>query len=267
MLASLGSHLVTYTQGMTAPTIPGAEPLSHVGTGDAGVLVLHGFTGNPGSMRGLAEACAGAGFHVEMPQLAGHGTAMEDMIPTRWADWSRDVEAAYQKLATRANKIVVMGLSMGGSLTLWIAAQHPEIAGIVCVNPATQPQDPSVMDMIQGMIDSGTEVMDGIGSDIAEPDVVELAYPGTPLAPLLSFQVDGLQPLSQRYNTIKMPLLLFTSTQDHVVSPADSDALAQAYGGSVERVILERSYHVATQDYDKQIIFDGAVAFAQRVTA
>ena len=81
---------------MTAPTIPGAEAFSHNGNGngDVGVLVLHGFTGNPGSMRGLAEACAAAGFHVELPQLAGHGTAIEDMIPTRWADWSGDAEKA-----------------------------------------------------------------------------------------------------------------------------------------------------------------------------
>ena len=63
-----------------------------------------------------------------------------------------------------------------------------------------------------------------------------------------------------------MPLLLFTSVQDHVVSPTDSDALTGAYGGEVERVMLERSYHVATQDYDKQIIFDRAVAFATKVT-
>ena len=252
---------------MTAPTIPGAEPLSHVGSGDAGVLVLHGFTGNPGSMRGLAEACVAAGFHVEMPQLAGHGTAMEDMIPTRWADWSADVESAYRALAQRASRIVVMGLSMGGSLTLWIGSQHPEIKGLVCVNPATRPQDPSVIEMIKGMIDAGTEVMDGIGSDIAEPGVVELAYPGTPLAPLLSFQVDGLTPLSQQYDRMRMPLLLFTSVQDHVVSPDDSDALASQYGGPVEHVKLERSYHVATQDYDKGIIFEGAVAFAKRLTA
>jgi carboxylesterase len=251
---------------MTAPTIPGAEPFSHHGTGSAGVLVLHGFTGNPGSMLGLAQACASAGFHVELPQLAGHGTAMEDMIPARWADWSRDVEAAYQLLAQRATQIVVMGLSMGGSLTLWCATQHPDIAGIVCVNPATQPQAPEVMEMIKGMIDSGTEVMEGIGSDIADPDVVELAYPGTPLAPLYSFQHDGLTPLSQQYGHLKMPLLLFTSVQDHVVSPTDSDALAAQYGGTVERVMLERSYHVATQDFDKQTIFDGAVAFARKVT-
>jgi carboxylesterase len=203
---------------------------------------------------------------VELPQLAGHGTAMEDMIPTRWADWSKDVEAAYQVLAQRASHIVVMGLSMGGSLTLWCATQHPDIAGIVCVNPATQPQAPEVMEMIKGMIDSGTEVMEGIGSDIADPDVVELAYPGTPLAPLYSFQRDGLTPLSQQYGNLKMPLLLFTSVQDHVVSPADSDVLAAQYGGTVEQVMLERSYHVATQDFDKQTIFDGAVAFATRVT-
>jgi carboxylesterase len=63
-----------------------------------------------------------------------------------------------------------------------------------------------------------------------------------------------------------MPLLLFTSVQDHVVSPADSDALVAQYGGTVEHVMLERSYHVATQDFDKQIIFDGAVAFANKVT-
>ena len=251
---------------MTAPTIPGAEPFSHVGSGDAGVLVLHGFTGNPGSMRGLADACAAAGFHVEMPQLAGHGTAIEDMVPTRWADWSSDAEAAYQTLAARASKIVVMGLSMGGSLTLWVGAQHPEVKGIVCVNPATQPQASEVIDMLQGMVDAGTIVMDGIGSDIAEPGVVETAYPGTPIAALHSFQVDGLVPLSQRYANMKMPLMLFTSVQDHVVSPSDSDALAAQYGGPVDRVMLERSYHVATQDFDKGIIFEGAVAFAQRVT-
>jgi carboxylesterase len=123
------------------------------------------------------------------------------------------------------------------------------------------------MGMLRDMVAGGTEVMDGIGSDIAEPGVVETAYSGTPLAALLSFQEDGLVPLSQRYSSMKMPLLLFTSVQDHVVNPADSDALAAAYSGTVERVMLERSYHVATQDFDKEIIFEKSVAFAQRVTS
>ncbi len=241
--------------------------MSHRGHGDTGVLVIHGFTGNPGSMRGLAEACVAAGHHVEMPRLAGHGTVIEEMIPTRWSDWCSDVEAAWSRLAERASRIVVMGLSMGGSLTLWAGTRHPEARGLVCVNPATQPQSEEVLGMLRGMVDSGTETMDGIGSDIADPDVHETAYSGTPLAALLSFQVDGLSDLSTRYASLKMPLLLFTSPQDHVVAPTDSDALAAAYGGDVERVTLERSYHVATQDYDKQIIFDRAVDFVARVTS
>jgi carboxylesterase len=252
---------------MTAPTIPGAEPFSHVGSSDVGVLVLHGFTGNPGSMRGLAEACAAAGFHVELPQLAGHGTIIEEMIPTRWADWSGDAEKAYQVLLQRATKIVVMGLSMGGALTLWMAAEHPELKGIVCVNPATQPQPVEVLNMVQEMIDSGVESTEAIGSDIADPDVHETAYGGTPLAAMHSFLSEGLAPLAPRYSSIKMPMLLFTSIQDHVVQPSDSDAVAAVYGGPVQRVMLERSYHVATQDYDKDIIFEGSVAFVQQVTS
>jgi carboxylesterase len=82
-----------------------------------------------------------------------------------------------------------------------------------------------------------------------------------------SFLSEGLSPLAPRYPSIKMPMLLFTSVQDHVVQPSDSDAVAATYGGPVERVMLERSYHVATQDYDKDIIFTGAVAFVHRVTA
>lgn len=252
---------------MPGPTIPGAEPLSHRGKGDVGALVLHGFTGNPGSMRGLAEACVKAGFHVEMPQLAGHGTVIDDMIPTRWADWTRDVEAAYRRLAERASRIVVLGLSMGGSLTLWAGTRHPEVRGLVCINPATLPQPAEVLDMLKAMVDGGQQVMDGIGSDIADPDTHETAYPGTPLAALHSFQLDGLVSLSQQYGSLAMPLLLFTSVQDHVVDPGNSDALASAYGGTVERIMLERSYHVATQDFDKDEIFERSVEFVHRVTS
>jgi carboxylesterase len=245
--------------------IPGAEPWSHVG-GRAGALCLHGFTGNPGSMRGVAEAFAAAGFSVELPRLPGHGTTVEDMMTTGWADWTGEVEAAYQRLAGRADMIVVAGLSMGGSLTLWTAAQHPEVAGIVCINPATMPQDPELMDMVRGMIAEDNTMIPGIGSDIANPDVTESAYLGTPLPPLLSFVEEGLIPLSKRYGDIEVPLLLMNSPQDHVVPPDSSDFLAEHYGGSVERITLERSFHVATLDYDRDIVEAEAVRFGRWVT-
>jgi len=250
-----------------APVLAGAEAWSHQGTRTVGALCIHGFTGNPSSMRGVAEAFAAAGYHVELPRLPGHGTAVSDMIPTRWSDWSNEVAKAYTELSARVDKVVVAGLSMGGSLTLSTALEQPEVSGIVCINPACQPQAAEMIDMVKGMLAEGTETFPGIGSDIADPEVKESSYSETPLAPLVSMVEDGIAPMVPRYAGCRVPMLLITSRNDHVVDPATSDQLAEQWGGTVERILLDRSYHVATQDFDKQLIFDAAVAFADKVTA
>lgn len=244
--------------------LPGAEPMSADG-GRVGVLVLHGFTGNPQSMRPLAEAFAGAGYAVEMPLLSGHGTSVDDMLTTSWADWSADAEAAYERLAARTDQVVVAGLSMGGSLTVWLATRHPELAGIICVNPATQAAA-EVRDFIQSLVDDGQETMDSIGSDVADPSSGELAYPATPLRPLLSM-FDAANEVQASIGNVTCPLLLFTSPEDHVVPPTDSDFLAASVAGPVERVSCDRSYHVATIDYDKDLIIERSLEFVGRVTA
>jgi carboxylesterase len=216
-------------------------------------------------MRGVAEACAAAGFHVELPQLKGHGTAVVDMLPTRWSDWSADAEAAYHTLRQRCNKVVVIGLSMGGTLTLWLAAHHPDLAGIVCINPAAQPMSAEMMTGIESLITDGVETLPSIGSDIADPSTKEISYDATPVCALHSLLVDGVGMIAKKYSAIKVPMLLLNSVNDHVVDPKQSDYLVEHYGGNVERVMLARSYHVATQDYDKQIVIEKSVAFARRV--
>ncbi|MCB1016182.1 MAG: alpha/beta fold hydrolase [Acidimicrobiales bacterium] len=250
---------------MTAPIIPGAEPWSADGTNGHGALVLHGFTGNCNSMRGLAEAFHRAGYAVELPLLPGHGTSVEDMLGTHWGDWSSAVEAVYESLASRCDRVVVVGLSMGGSLTCWLATRHPEIAGIVCINPATQVSI-EMRELVEQMVVAGESVMPGIGSDIADPEATESAYEGTPVQPLLSL-FDAAEEFGSHLDRITCPLLLFTSPEDHVVPPTDSDHLAAHVSGPVERVTCERSYHVATLDYDKGLIEERAVAFADKVTA
>jgi carboxylesterase len=231
------------------------------------VLVLHGFTGNPHSMRGLAEAFASAGFAVELPLLPGHGTSVEDMLSTGWADWSGCAEEALERLQRRCpdGKVVVAGLSMGGALTVWLGGRHPELAGLVCINAVVEMPEGTV-ELVQGMLDEGQTVMDGIGSDIADPEVTELAYPQTPLAPLLSM-VDAAAEAGELLGNITCPVLVMNSPQDHVVPPPNSDRIAAEVSGPVERVTLERSYHVATLDFDKDLIEEKAVAFARRVTS
>lgn len=244
--------------------MPGAEPLSVEG-GDVGVLVLHGFTGNPQSVRPLAEAFAAAGYGVEMPLLSGHGTKVEDMLDTTWTDWSADAEAAYRLLAARSERVVVAGLSMGGSLTCWLATRHEEIAGIICVNPATQAAA-EVRVFVETLISDGQEVMDGLGSDVADPESPESAYPQTPLRPLRSL-FEAATEIQPDLHRISCPLLLFTSPEDHVVPPGDSDFLASQVSGPVERVSCDRSYHVATLDYDRDMIIERSLDFVAKVTA
>lgn len=244
--------------------LPEAEPLSADG-GPVGCLAIHGFTGNPSSMRSIAEAMAAAGHAVEMPRLPGHGTTVEDMNTTSWVDWTAEVEGAYQRLADRCEHVVAMGLSMGGTLTAWIAAEHPEIAGIVLINAAAEPDD-DMRAALQGMLDGGDEYMDGIGSDVADPEVTESAYAKVPLAPLVSM-LDALAALQDRLAGITAPALIMTSPQDHVVAPSASDHLAATLGGPVERVTLERSYHVATIDLDRDLIVERITEFVARVAA
>jgi len=248
--------------------LPGAEAWSTdgAGPGSPGALCIHGFTGNPSSMRPVAEAFAAAGFAVELPRLPGHGTTIDDMLTTSWDDWSAEAEAAYQRIAARSSKVVVAGLSMGGTLTVWLAENHPEIAGIVAINAAVAPQAPEIVEMVRGMVDEGQTLMPGIGSDIAKPGVIESAYEGTPLKPLLSL-IGAAEGVSERLGDVTCAVLIMTSPDDHVVDPAASDLLAEKVSGPVERVSLERSFHVATVDYDAELIQERAVEFGKKVTA
>lgn len=240
--------------------MPGAEPWSQSGDG-RGALCIHGYTGNPGGMRPVAEALAAAGFTVELPRLPGHGTVVDDLLDTSWTDWTESVDATYADLAARCDTVIVSGLSMGGALSLWLAAKHPEIAGLALINPVARTQ-PDLVPVLRGMLDAGETVAPGIGSDIAKEGVTESAYSDTPLRPVLSM-LDAVEKMQTGYGACTQPLLLLSSPQDHVVPPADGDHLAATWGGPVERVVLERSYHVATLDHDGELIQAEVVRFAR----
>ncbi len=252
---------------VVAQVVEGCEPVSHRGVSDVGVLVVHGFTGSPASMRSVSDAMIAAGHHVEAPRLPGHGTSVDDLTTRRWADWYGAAEAALDALQERVERTVVVGQSMGGSLALALALAHPELAGVACINPATRRPGDDVIELIDDLLEDGFEIAPGEGSDIADPDAVDISYDGTPLRPVRSLFFDGLAVISDRFGELEMPLRLFTSRQDHVVDPADSEHLAATWGGPVEHTWLERSYHVATVDYDRSVVASGIVDFIAEVTA
>jgi carboxylesterase len=241
----------------------GAEPFAHEGSDDIGVLLCHGFTSTPQSMRGWAEHLAEAGHTVRCPLLPGHGTRWQELNRTTWRDWYGAVEQALDELRDRCRSVFVFGLSMGGTLTLRLAEQHPDIAGIVLVNPSvmTLRKEAKLLPVLSRVVPS----LAAIAGDIAKPEVVELAYSRLPLRGMASLQ-QLWSVVRADLGSVRQPLLLLHSAVDHVVEPENSAIVLNEVGSQdVTEVVLDDSYHVATLDHDAPRIFSDSVEFVHRV--
>jgi carboxylesterase len=245
------------------PVLPGAEPYRHEG-GEVGVLLCHGFTGSPQSLRPWARHHAAQGLTVSLPLLPGHGTHWEDLQLTGWQDWYAEVDRELRVLRERCARVFVAGLSMGGALALRLAAKHGEaVDGVVVVNPANKVHGLSayVLPVARHLV----RTTKGIASDIAKPGAAETGYDRVPLHAAHSLRsyfrlLDGELP------QVTQPLLLLHSAQDHVVPPADSARiLSRVSSLDVTEIVLEQSYHVATLDHDADRIFEESLAFIGRL--
>ena len=250
-----------------AVVAPEAEPYRGGPADGVGVLVCHGFTGSPRSMRPWAEHLAAAGFRVELPRLPGHGTSWRELQVTGWQDWYAAVERALLSLADATGRpVFVAGLSMGGALALRLAERHPDlVAGMVLVNPAINITDPRIR--ILRFLRHVTPSLGAIAGDVAKPGQDEGGYPRNPLHALYS-QSRLWAMIRSDLEQVTAPLLVYRSRQDHVVDPSSVE-LIKARTSSSDRsfVTLERSYHVATLDHDDELLFEGSVDFFTRLSS
>jgi len=246
--------------------LPGAEPYAADG-GPVGVVISHGFTGSPQSVRPWAEHLAAAGFTVRLPRLPGHGTRWQDLNATRWTDWYGEIERAFDGLRGRCEQVFACGLSMGGTLVLRLAQQRgAEVAGLVLVNPSLGTERKDLKYLVP-VLHRVVPSMPGIGSDIRKPGVSELAYDRVPLRALHSL-TRLWQVAVADLGRVTAPALLYRSRVDHVVEALSGRLLRTgASSCEVEERILEESYHVATLDHDAPEIFAGSVDFIRRHTA
>lgn len=215
-------------------------------------------------MRPLAQVFVDAGFQVELPRLPGHGTDIEDLDNYCFDDWASYLDGIYRDLASRTAKVVVVGLSMGGTLACWLAQHHPEIAGIILANPFIGPVTQENMDALHAELDQGRTTFASIGSDIKQEGGVARGYGETPIRPLLTL-IEGAQGVREGLSKIDIPVLIFVSRNDHVVAPSTSDTIVERVQGSVERVYLENSFHVVTLDNDAPELEKRAVDFVRKV--
>jgi carboxylesterase len=255
---------------LSHPIIPGAEPLSLEGRGalaQTGVLLVHGFTGNPVSLRPLCDLLSQRGFAIEMPRLPGHGTTPRDLLPFRYADFRVEALQALARLRARTQRVVMVGLSMGGTLVLDLASSE-SVAGAVTINAQILDRGGLVVKfapLIEKVVPLAPASAAGLMKNDIKKGGDEHAYDwvaaaaGNSIVRALPGVRDGLKRLT-------CPLLVIYSRDDHSVPPANSKALPGLVGSTnVTLLELENSYHVATLDNDLPLIDERVAAFAENV--
>jgi carboxylesterase len=233
-----------------------------------GVLLCHGFTGSPQSMRPWGEYLAERRPEtaIELPLLPGHGRPWRELAATGWQDWYAALEEAFLGLRERCGEVFLMGLSMGGGLALRIAERYPaDVAGLVVVNPSVTRNKPTeaLLPVLSRVVPS----ISSIASDIKRPDVREAGTDRTPLRAAHSLS-RFWRVVAADLPKVTAPLLVLHSVEDHVVHPRNA-ALVLARAGSADKkeILLHESYHVATLDHDAPLIFEESERFIERVAA
>jgi carboxylesterase len=246
------------------PLMEDADPFYHEGS-DVGVLISHGFSGSPRSVKPWGRNLAERGYTVSVPRLPGHGTSWQEMNKTRWEDWYGQVQREFEKLQERCSSVFIMGLSMGGSLALRLAEENDDVAGLAIVNPAVHSERPDrfLLPYIRHVVPA----FPGITNDINKPGMDEGGYTRLPLQ--AAYSLTQLWDIVKRdIHQVTQPLLVMRSTEDHVVEASNSQwILDNVASDDLTFIELRNSFHVATLDYDAEIIFDESVAFMERVIA
>ena len=248
-------------QSVTVQT--GAEPFTADG-GTVGVLVCHGFTGNPRTVRPWAEHLAAAGLTVRAPRLPGHGTTWRDLNRTGWQDWYDEAERAFAELSDKCEQVFVAGISMGACLAFRLAeTQGAKVSGLVVVNPSLAPD--TRLFLLAPVLKHVIRTLPGITDDIKKPGATEGGYKRLPVRSAAT--LPAMWKITARHlNEVTQPVLVYRSAVDHVVGPASMKVLSAALPNAEVRPLPD-SYHVATLDNDAQAIFDGTLAFINKHSA
>jgi carboxylesterase len=257
-----------------AQTIPTAEPFFFRGEGQngrTGCLVTHGFTGTPKEMRWLGEYLNRDGYTVCGIRLAGHATRPEDMIRSRYNDWLASVEDGYNLLRTCTDQVFLLGLSMGGILSLITASRFP-VSGVVAMSTPYQLPDDWRLKYIKIL----SKIKPYMTKENDEPGngwfdqaafAQHAAYPKNPVRSVAELNM-LMELMHASLPQVKVPVLLIHSHDDSYVLAGSMDSIYEGLGSEdKQKLWVEGGGHVITEEPTRTIVFKTAADFIKRVSA
>jgi len=230
-----------------------------------GVLFVHGFTGAPPSMRPWAEFLLSKGYTVRVPLLPGHGTKPQDLNEVKWQEWPAKVQRELEELFKSCNQVFLAGLSMGGGTSLYVTEENNDrLSGLILVNPMIHV--PFVSAPVGYVLSRFQKLRTSVGNDIKRPGITEHGYDALPTRGIHQLLI-MLKKTRQNLSKVTVPVQLFHSVEDHTL-PVSNTEIIMAGLGSVNKTRIEliNSYHVATLDYDQELIYQNSLTFIESLT-
>jgi len=251
--------------------IPTAEPFLLPGEPTkTACLLIHGFTGTPKEMRWMGEFLNGQGYTCLGIRLTGHATQPEDMIRSNWADWAASVEDGYNLLCGLNKRIFLIGLSMGGVLSLLMSTRL-EVMGVVAMStPYKLPDDPRLrhIDLIARTIKYMPKSDGEPGSGWFDKEAWKdhISYPQNPVRSIGQLNL-LLTELRAALPQVQVPVFLMHSRDDTYVLPQNMELIFADLQNALDKtkLYITGSGHVITRDASCQQVFDNALAFIQRI--
>lgn len=245
--------------------LEGAEEFE-LGEGPVGVLLVHGFTGSPQSVRPLGEYLADRGIAVMAPRLPGHGTTWQDLNTRKAEEWVAHVEEAFNVFAAEKEEVFLVGLSFGAALCLNFAAHYPErIDGVVALSTFLLTKDP--LRFLAPVIRRVVRSIPGAANDIADPEQRELAYDRLPTG-AAHVMLQWVKQTRRNLGAIRAPLLLMHSRNDHTAHPSAASLVYDSVSSEDKQIVwYDRSYHVITLDLDREDVYRRTFEFIKERSA
>lgn len=245
---------------MPPQLIPQAEPFFYRGRA-VGCLLIHGFTASPQEMLSLGQHLAGQGYTVFGPRLAHHGTRAEDMTRTHWHDWYFAALDGYYLLRQQCAEVVVIGLSMGGSIALYLASAQPVTAVVTMEAPI------HLTDWRVNYARTIARVYPFIPKEGFDPQQkLNARYAVQPVHAIAELR-DMLTELRPRLPTITAPALIIHSLADEMIPLSNFDTIHREIGSvHKEKFILQHSSHLVTEDVEQARLFEQVSKFVRERT-
>jgi carboxylesterase len=230
-----------------------------------GVLLLHGFTSHLNTVNGLVPYLERAGVPYEMPVLRGHGTQYQDLRGVTARDWYVDAERALISLWNRhVDRIVVVGLSMGGLVALELGMRHPDkIAGVVGVAPALKMKDPlaALTPLLSKVVRywPSPESFNDLSLKVNCKNYPEFATDA------FASLYDYAQEIARRLPELHVPIRILQSKKDQIVAPEAANIIYEKVS-SIHREIVwyHKSGHEMMQDCEAPQVMRDIMEFVHR---